>query len=583
MIARPLALTLLTVLAGTAQAAFPDPVEASHGMVVSAQHLATDIGVQILRQGGNAIDAAVAVGYAEAVTNPCCGNIGGGGFMVLHLAGGRERFINFRETAPAAATPTMYLDASGNPVAAESRFGWKSVAIPGTVMGLEQARKEFGTMPRATLIQPAIDLARNGFVLDDGDAAAMQFGQRMFGRDPATAKIFQHADGSVWKAGERFVQKDLAETLEKIAKDGPDAFYKGAIPAAVAAASSAGGGIITADDFAHYTVTESDPLTCRYRGYTIASAPPPSSGGVTLCEILNILQGYDLASMGFHSAQSVHVMAEAMRHAYLDRNAVLGDPAFVKNPIDHLLSADYAAAIRAEIQPDKATPSSSLTLGTPPHEKPQTTHYSIVDAAGNAVAVTYTINGGFGAGVIAPGTGFLLNDEMDDFSAKPGTANMFELVQGAADEIRPGKRPLSSMTPTIVLRDGKPFLVSGSPGGARIITITLESIINVLDYGMDVASAVDAPRFHHQYLPDHISLEPMAVSADTAKLLTSMGYTLEQEREWGAAEEIEIGPGPARAGKATAGIDSAAASLIQAGHLYGGSDVRRSSGSAAGY
>jgi gamma-glutamyltranspeptidase/glutathione hydrolase len=571
-------------LARASLAAVPEPVEAEHGMVVSSQHLASAVGVQILKAGGNAVDAAVAVGYAEAVTNPCCGNIGGGGFMVLHLADGRERFLNFREMAPAAATANMYLDAAGNPIEADSRFGYKAVAIPGTVMGLDHALKEFGTLSRERVMQPAIDLARNGFILSEGDVAGLGYGQRWFAHDPEVAKVFLHADGSGYRVGERFVQKDLAATLERIAKEGPDAFYKGAIPDEVAKASAAHGGIITAADFAHFTVTEADPLRCSYRGYQIVSAPPPSSGGVTLCEILNILQGYDMAALGFHSAQSIHLTVEAMRHAYLDRNSYLGDPAFVNNPIEHLLSPDYAAAIRAKILADNATPSTEVAIGTPPHEKSETTHFSIVDHAGNAVAMTYTINGGFGAVVMAAGTGFLLNDEMDDFSAKPGTANMFELVQGHADSIAPGKRPLSSMTPTIVLRDGKPFIVTGSPGGSRIITIVLETITDMLDYGMSVNQAVDAPRFHHQWLPDQISLEPFAVSPDTAKLLTGMGYKLEVDRGWGAAESIEVGPGAGSADqKATAGIDSALAAPLEAGRLYGAHDDRREAGGAAGY
>ncbi len=526
---------------GTAGAAVPPAVEATHGMVVTSQRLATEAGLAVLRKGGNAIDAAVAVGYAEAVVNPCCGNIGGGGFLVLHMHDGRSRFINFRETAPAAATANMYLDAAGRVVPRASLDGWKAAGVPGTVLGLDTALREYGTLSRQVVMAPAIRLAREGFVLTRPDAGILDAKTARFRANPVTARAFLNADGTALQPGERLVQTDLADTLAAIAANGPDAFYKGRIAAGVATASRAGGGILTAADLANYRITESAPLTCTYRGYTVLSSPPPSSGGTTLCEILNIVEGYDMHALGFHSAQAIHVMVEAMRHAYLDRNTYLGDPAFVKNPLQRLLSKDYAAAIRATILPDRATPSKDLAPGVAPHENTETTHYSIVDKDGNAVAVTYTLNALFGAGVMAPGTGFLLNDEMDDFTSKPGVPNLYGLVQGSANAIAPGKRPLSSMAPTIVLRGGHVFLVLGSPGGSRIITITLETAMNVIDHGMAPEAAVDAPRIHHQWLPDVIDAEPYAISPDTLKLLQDMGYTVKTQRPWGAAELIEVG------------------------------------------
>ncbi|HUZ62119.1 MAG TPA: gamma-glutamyltransferase [Acetobacteraceae bacterium] len=566
-----------------AVAASPQPVAAAHGMVVSAQRLASEAGVEILKEGGNAIDAAVAVGYAEAVVNPCCGNIGGGGFMVIHLADGRERFINFRETAPAAATSTMYLDAQGNVVPGESLRGYKAVGVPGTVMGLDAALREYGRLTRGQVMAPAIRLAREGFVLTQPDADILDSAVAKFRTQPAIAKIFLRPDGTGLRAGDRLVQTDLARTLQAIARDGAKAFYAGSIPRQIAAASAAGDGILTTADFAHYRITEGNPLTCIYRGYTVVSAPPPSSGGATMCEILNILGGYDMKALGFHSAASVHLMVEAMRHAYLDRNSFLGDPAFVKNPLGWLLSASHAADIRATIPPDRATPSRDLASGKPPHERPQTTQVSVMDGQGNAVSMTYTLNGYFGAIEMAGDTGVLLNDEMDDFTSKPGVPNMFGLVQGTANAIAPGKRPLSSMAPTLVTRNGHVFLVLGSPGGSRIITITLETLMNVIDYGMDPQAAVDAPRFHHQWLPDVVYAEPYAFSPDTAKLLRQMGYTLKRQTPWGAVELIEVGPPRRGAGVASSGNDSMRGGALRPGILYGANDDRRPAGAAIGY
>jgi gamma-glutamyltranspeptidase/glutathione hydrolase len=580
----PLIVALAVSAATPSSAAYRPALEARHGLVVSSQHYASEAGIRILEQGGNAIDAAVAVGYALAVVDPCCGNIGGGGFMVLHLANGRDRFINFRETAPAAASKNMYLDAQGNAIKDLSLYGYLAAGVPGTVMGLDRALAEYGTFPRAKVMAPAIELARDGYVLSRGDTDIIDIGALRFAKDPVASKIFLRPDGTHWQPGDRLVQTDLATTLALIAGQGPDAFYKEPIAKAVEMASQANGGILAATDFSAYTTTEGPPLTCSYRGYVLASSPPPSSGGTTLCEMLNILEGYELKPLGFHSAQAVHLTVEAMRHAYLDRNTYLGDPAFVQNPLERLTSKDYAAAIRAKIDPVRATPSSAVQPGIEPHEKPETTHYSVVDKDGNAVSVTFTINGLFGANVIAPGTGFFLNDEMDDFTVKPGVPNLFGLVQGTANAIQPGKRPLSSMAPTLVTKDGKVFLVLGSPGGSRIITAVAEIVMNIIDYGMEPQEAVDAPRIHHQWLPDEIQYEPSALSPDTLELLHDRGYKLVQQTPWGAAELIEVGPAAAAVtGTASSGNDSSRSGKVLRGFLYGANDDRRPAGAAVGY
>jgi gamma-glutamyltranspeptidase/glutathione hydrolase len=554
-------------------AAAPLEMESSTGMVVTSQHLASDVGAAVLRQGGNAVDAAVAIGYALAVTHPCCGNLGGGGFMTIHLADGRNTFINFREKAPQAARADMFLDAHGN--VAGSVDGYLAAGVPGTVMGLETAREKYGTLPRATLIAPAIKLAEQGFILTRGDVDVLAEGTKAFRGQTNVAAIFLKS-GAPFAPGDRLLQKDLAATLRAVSAGGTEAFYRGAIPAAVSAASRAHGGLLTAEDFAAYTVTELTPVTCPYRGYTVVSAPPPSSGGVTLCEMLQILQGYPLKTMGFHSSGSVHVMTEAMRYAYRDRNTYLGDPAFIDNPTARLLSENYAQSIRANIQADRATPSATLAGLASADEHATTTHYSVVDHLGNTVAVTYTINDSFGAKVIAGGTGFFLNDEMDDFTAKPGVPNMFGLVQGKANAVAPGKRPLSSMTPTLVLKDGKPVLVVGTPGGSRIITTVLEVIVNVIDHGMTLQEAVDAPRIHHQWWPDTVAAEPFALSADTVKALTAMGYKVVDLEPWSAgnaAESIGLAPADVNAAKA---LD-----FPRPGIFYGAHDSRAPAGSAA--
>lgn len=578
-------LTMAALLVSSSLYAASNPaVEAKNGMVVTSQHLASQVGVDILKLGGNAIDAAVAVGYAQAVVNPCCGSIGGGGFMTVHLADGTDTFINFRETAPAAANANMYLDAEGNVKKGASLYGYLAAGVPGTVLGMETARVKYGKLSREQVMAPAIKLAREGFILTRADTDILDTTIARFKQDPESAKIFLRADGTPLQPGDRLVQSDLANTLTAIAKEGPDAFYKGKIPQAVEAAAKQGGGILTAADFANYKVTETPPITCSYRGYKFVSAPPPSSGGVTLCEILNVVEGYDLKSMGFNSAAAIHTMTEAMRHAYMDRNTYLGDPEFIKNPIDRLVSKSYAEEIRKKIVADKATPSENVQPGMEPHEKPETTHYSIVDHDGNAVSTTYTVNGRFGAVVIAPGTGFFLNDEMDDFTVKVGEKNLYGLVQGTANSIAPGKRPLSSMSPTLVTKDNKIFMVLGSPGGSRIITITLQTALNVIDHGMAPQEAVDAPRIHHQWLPDEVYYEQRGVSADTLKILAGMGYKMVEQTPWGAAELILVGlPGAAGVSPANSGNDSAVSGKVREGYLYGANDVRRPAGSAVGY
>ncbi|HHL2512102.1 TPA: gamma-glutamyltransferase [Yersinia enterocolitica] len=579
----PLA-ALALLVSGALHAASTPAVEAKNGMVVTSQYLASQVGTDILKMGGNAVDAAVAVGYAQAVVNPCCGNIGGGGFMTIHLADGTDTFINFRETAPAAASTDMYLDKEGKVTKDASLYGYLAAGVPGTVLGMDSAQKKYGKLTRQQVMAPAIKLAREGFVLTRADTDILDTTVKRFRQDPESARIFLRKNGEALQPGDRLIQADLADTLTAISEKGPDAFYQGKIPQSVEAAAKKGGGILTTADFANYKITETAPITCSYRGYKFVSSPPPSSGGVTLCETLNVLEGYDLKSMGFNSAAYIHTLTEAIRHAYMDRNTFLGDPEFVKNPIDRLLSKSYAADIRKQIVANKATPSVEVQPGMQPHEKPETTHYSIVDHDGNAVSTTYTVNGRFGAVVIAPGTGFFLNDEMDDFTVKVGEQNLYGLVQGATNSIAPGKRPLSSMSPTLVTKDGKTFMVLGSPGGSRIITITLQTALNVIDHGMAPQEAVDAPRIHHQWLPDEVYYEQRGVSADSLNLLKTMGYKMVEQNPWGAAELILVGlAGVEGVSPANSGNDSAVSGKVREGYLYGANDVRRPAGAAIGY
>ena len=552
-------------MGAAALAASPPPAEGENGMVVTAQHLATDIGIEVLKGGGNAVDAAVAVGYALAVTYPTAGNLGGGGFMTIRLADGATHFLDFRERAPGAATKDMYLDAKGEPVPGASTDTYLAIGVPGSVAGFETAREKYGTKTREELIAPALALARDGFALEPGDVASFRDGNDMLALDPAAAKIFLR-DGQPLPLGATLTQSDLAGSLQAISDRGADAFYKGAIADLIVKASAANGGILAKADFEAYKVRELEPVKCDYRGYEIVSSPPPSSGGLIICEILNVLEGYPISYLGYGSAETTRLMVEAMRHAYVDRNTALGDPDFVKNPVAKLTSDAYAEEIRARIDPYRAGVSAALApagFG----ESRETTHYSIIDKDGNAVAVTYTLNGSFGTGKVAEGTGILLNNEMDDFTMKPGVPNLYGLVQGAANAIEPGKSPLSSMSPTIVSKDGEPFMVIGSPGGSRIITITLEAIMNVIDHGMNLQAAIDAPRIHHQWLPDKVYVEPRALSPDTLRILAGQGYDVGIDPDWtiwGEAagilvggrdlREIEAGTGP----RYTGAIDSRA-------------------------
>ena len=568
---RQLSVFVFGISAGVlAQAASVAPVAAEHGMVVTAQHLATQVGVDVLKKGGNAVDAAVAVGYALAVVYPAAGNLGGGGFMTITLADGRKTFVDFREKAPLAASANMYLDANGNVIPGLSEMGHLAVAVPGTVAGMELALHKYGKLKRAELIAPAIRLAKEGYVLRQGDVEMLEAGTEGFKKDAPTAAIFLNK-GQPYKAGEKLVQKDLAATLTAVSQQGSKGFYQGAVGRAIVESSQRNKGIITQADLDQYTARELAPLECNYRGYQIVSAPPPSSGGVVICEVLNILEGYPLKEWGFRAAKGVHVQIEAMRHAYIDRNSYLGDPDFVKNPVAHLIDKNYAAKIRDSISQEKAGVSSELKIGTAPHEGSNTTHYSIVDKEGNAVSVTYTLNNWFGAHVTAAKTGVLLNDEMDDFTSKVGASNMYGLVQGEANAIAPGKRPLSSMSPTIVLRDNKLVMVTGTPGGSRIPTTVLHTLINVIDYGMDIQEAVDAPRFHQQWMPDVTYVENFGLSPDTRAILVGMGHHLAQAQPANHIAAILVGA-PSLGGQPVAN-----------NKFYGANDPRRNTGLAAGY
>ena len=564
------ALAAIALVGTSLEAAAPAPVAARHGMVVSAHRLASEAGIDVLKHGGNAVDAAIAVGYALAVTFPEAGNVGGGGFITIRMADGRQAFIDFRETAPGAARATMYLDSAGRVIPGLSTRGHLAVAIPGTVAGLELARGAYGTRARAPLMAAAIRLARQGFALDQGDADFLAQGAADFAKDPASAAIFLN-HGQPWRAGEVLVQADLGRTLQAIAIDGTDAFYKGAIARSIVASSRKHGGIMTLADFAAYRAVERKPIECDYRGFHIISAPPPSSGGVVLCETLGILEGWSIGRLGFHSAQSVHFTTEALRRAYHDRNLNLGDPDFVHADIARFTSTAYAARLRGEISADRATPSASLGGIDVGHEGHNTTHFSIVDAAGNAVSLTYTLNDWFGARVTAEGTGILLNDEMDDFSAKPGAPNMYGLVEGTNNAIAPGKRPLSSMAPTVVLKGNKLAMVIGTPGGSHIPTGVLQVMVNVIDHGMTLSEAIDAPRIHAQWLPDVIYYEKDALSADTMAALAAKGHTLEPMEPWNQVAAILTGA-PALGAAPTGDA-----------RLYGAIDPRLPGGTAQGY
>jgi gamma-glutamyltranspeptidase/glutathione hydrolase len=571
-------LTAVSALPASALQVQPDglPVRAKHAMVVAIQHDATDAGVEILKAGGNAVDAAVAVAFALAVTFPEAGNLGGGGFMLVRMKTGEAHFIDYREKAPAAATADMYLDAQKNVVKGMSTSGFKAIGVPGSVAGLVYAEKTYGKLTLKQVMAPAIKLATEGFVLNAEECRYMA--SKSVDAFPESRRIF-HRDGNLYQPGERFANPDLAKTLTRIAAD-PGDFYHGAIAREMADYLQKNGGLITREDLAAYEAKDRKPLTGGYRGYEILTAPPPSSGGIVLLESLNILSGYDLAKMGDRTPEQVHYLVEAYRRAYMDRGDYLGDPDFTAMPLKQMNDPAYAAAWRKTIDPVKPSPSATLVrpegfMPTPPvssgsHEKRETTHFSVVDADGNAVACTTTLNGFFGSGVTVPGLGFPLNNEMDDFASKTGVPNMFGLIQGPANAIGPGKRPLSSMTPTMVLKDGKLVLVLGSPGGSTIITTVANDIVSILDNGLNVQQAADAPRFHMQYLPDVIAVEKL-FPVPVAEALAATGYKINRagsfdEKDpgvWGDSEMIYMEP--------------------KTGELLGADDQRHHFGKAAGY
>jgi gamma-glutamyltranspeptidase / glutathione hydrolase len=557
------------------------PELAEHAMVVSVHQIASRVGVEILQAGGNAVDAAVATGFALAVVHSPAGNIGGGGFMLIRMADGKTHFLDYREKAPAAATRDMYLDANGNVIEGASEIGYKSIGVPGSVAGMVYAEQKYGKLTLKQVMAPAIKLARDGYPLTWEEA--QDFHDAYLAKFPESHRVFQRS-GDYYKAGEIFQQPDLARTLERIAAN-PDDFYHGSLARELAASLQKGGGLITADDLAHYEVKEREPVRGTYRGYEIISAPPPSSGGTVLIEALNILEGFDVGKMQNRSAESIHFTVEAFRRAFMDRAEFMGDPDFSRIPVAQLIDKRYAAGWREGIDATHASPSKELkrpavfsklesyAAAHPPslpyHEGNHTTHYSIVDEQGNAVAVTTTINDWFGSRVTADGLGFLLNDEMDDFSAKPGVPNADGLIQGAANAIGPGKRPLSSMTPTIVVHNGKAVMVLGSPGSSKIITTVANVLMGVVDYGLNLQEAVNAPRFHNQWLPDVVNVEK-TVSPDTLNLLRKMGYKV----------QIGLGDGD------THGYWSDAECIAvdeKTGQRLGATDARNSHGKAMGY
>lgn len=499
------------------------PVRASHAMVVTEEAMAADVGVAVLKSGGNAVDAAVAVGFTLAVTHPFAGNLGGGGFMLVRFADGRSTCIDFRETAPKRATPDMFLGPDGNPTR-DSVDGWRASGVPGTVRGFEYAQKKYGRKTWAELLEPAVRLAAEGFRLNPVLAESLKTATKLKS-NPEASRIFQNG-GQYYRAGDVLRQPDLAATLNRIAKEGARGFYEGETARKLDAEMARHGGLISLSDLQNYAAIERVPIRGSYKGYTVISAPLPSAGGIGLLQMLGILEGSGYEKYGAGSAEAYHYMAEAMRRFYADRGAYLGDPAFVNNPVAKLLEPAYLRARRESIDPHYATPSSAVRPGLAAiHEGNQTVHFNVVDSAGNAVAVTYTLNDGFGSGIVVPGLGFLLNDEMDDFTASPGKPNLFGVEQGKANAIAPGKRPLSSMSPTIVLRDGKLYLLLGTPGGSRIPTAVLQVFLNVVDFGMNAQAAVEFPRIHHQWQPDVLSVE-RAVPAKVIAQLTSMGYSV---------------------------------------------------------
>ena len=537
------------------------PVVANNGMVATEQELASRIGLDILKAGGNAVDAAVGIGFALAVALPNAGNLGGGGFMMVHDAKtGKSVALDFREVAPLKATRNMYLDDKGNVINGKSLYTHYAVGVPGTVAGMEHALKKWGTMPLDKVIAPSIALAEKGFPVSETLAKILRQEQKNMGKWPATTEIFWK-DGAPLKRGDLLVQKDLAQSMRLIAQQGAKAFYEGAIAQKIAAEMAPHAGAVTLQDLREYKVAEREPVRGTYRGHEVVTMPPPSSGGTHLVQILNMLEQWPLAQWGQNSAQRLHHMAESSKLAYADRSEYLGDPDFVKIPLKGLTSKRYAESLAKTIDPNRARPAKEIKPGQPqPYESDQTTHYSVVDKAGNAVAVTYTLNTNFGSGIVAKGTGILLNNEMDDFAAKPGVANAYGLVGGDANAVAAKKRPLSSMTPTLVLKDGKPTLVTGSPGGARIITTVLQTVVNTIDFGNNPAEAAAAPRVHHQWTPDELRVEK-GLSPDTLALLKQRGHNIEVKPSMGRTQTIQI----------------------RNGMLYGYSDPRNPDGQTLGY
>lgn len=540
MLSRTVVLSVLSVcLFVGGYGASRDPVRAKKAMVVAADPIAARVGLNILRNGGNAIDAAVAVSFALAVTYPSAGNIGGGGFMVMRFADGTVRTLDYREAAPFAATRDMFLDKNGNFLEQKSTRGHLSCGVPGSVAGLMYVQRRYGRLTRGMVMKPAIDLAEKGFRLHYRLAEELERMIPEFSKFPSSLKVFTKK-GKPYKEGELFHQRDLAKTLRRIKEKGRDGFYKGETAKLIVAEMKRGKGLISLKDLEDYGSVIRDPVYGKYRGCEIITMGPSSGGGVALVQLLNILEGCNLRQSGWNSSKTVHLMVEAMRRVYADRAEFLGDPDFVKVPVAWLTSKDYAAQRRASIDTTKATPSAQVSHGIqPPPEKAHTTHYSIVDKDGNCVSVTTTLNDAFGSKLVVSGAGFLLNNEMDDFSAKPGVANTYGLIGSAANEIAPNKRMLSSMTPTIVLKDGKPFMIIGTPGGSTIVTTMLQVVVNVIDFGMTIQEAIDAPRIHHQWLPDRLMYEEFALSYDTVEKLRILGHTVHmRENTTGLVEGI---------------------------------------------
>ncbi len=552
----------------TVVAASREPVRARHGIVASTNEIASKVGVDIMKRGGNAVDAAIAVAFTLAVTHPAAGNLGGGGFMMIRLKDGRTTAIDYREMAPATATRNIYLDKDGKVIEGEggSIEGYRAAGVPGTVRGMELALKKYGShrLSWTQLIEPARRLAAEGFTVNYTLARGLRGNREYLSKYPETKRIYLKG-GNLYNEGDIFVQPDLAATFVRLQQRGPNEFYEGQTARLIADDMKRHNGLITMDDMRGYVAKEREPLRGNYRGYEVISMPPPSSGGAVLIEMLNILEGYDLKNMDWASSDRYHLMTEAMRRAFADRAEYMGDSDFVKVPLAGLVDKKYAAQLRKTINPGRASSSEQVRAGKPAgYESEETTHFTVVDAEGNAVANTYTLNNSYGSAVVAKGTGIIMNDEMDDFAAKPGTPNLYGLIQGERNAVAPRKRPLSAMTPTFVLRkDGSLWFTVGSPGGPTIINTVLDVITNVIDYGMNIQQAIDAPRIHHQWLPDELVFEPYGLSGDTQKALAARGHKLANPRYLGDAEGIMIEE--------------------KTGMRLGATDPRRSDGLAIGY